>query len=49
MEKLIVVIPFTRLVVTGVLLGIGIVIGVKVGSALLRIAAPHFSKLEDKR
>ena len=45
MEKFIVVIPFTRLVATGVLLGIGIVIGVKLGSVLFKIAAPRLGKL----
>ena len=46
MEKFIVVMPSTKIFATGLLLGAGLVIGIKIGSALLRIAAPHFSKLQ---
>ena len=46
MEKYIVVMPSTRILATGLLLGVGLVIGIKIGSALLKIAAPRFGKLQ---
>jgi uncharacterized membrane-anchored protein YhcB (DUF1043 family) len=46
MEKFIVVMPSTKILTAGVLLGIGLVVGIKIGSALLKMAAPRFSKLQ---
>lgn len=46
MEKYVVVIPSTKILAAGVLVGIGLVIGIKIGSALLKIAAPRFGKLQ---
>jgi len=48
MEKLIVVVPNTKIIATGVLLGIGLFIGVNIGRALVRIAAPHISRLQTR-
>ncbi len=46
MEKFIIIVPNTKILAAGVLLGIGLVVGIKIGSALLKIAAPHFSRLQ---
>jgi hypothetical protein len=49
MERLVVTVPFTRVILTGILLGIGMVIGVKISSALLKIATPRFGKFQKWR
>ncbi len=49
MERFAVTVPFTRIILTGILLGIGLVFGVKISSALLKIADPRFSELQVRR
>ncbi|MGQ0793310.1 MAG: hypothetical protein ACT4NX_04390 [Deltaproteobacteria bacterium] len=39
MGKFILVMPYSRIIFAGVMLGVGLVIGVKIGAAAVRIAA----------
>jgi hypothetical protein len=49
MERLVIVMPFTRLILTGLFLGVGLVLGIKVGGALLKITAPSLDRMRARK
>lgn len=49
MEKFIIVMPSSKILAAGILLGIGLALGIKLGSSLLKITAPRFSKLRTEK